>query len=70
MEKIKYSLSNRLLCKKCLIDDGFFRGGGSWAPDSCPNCGGTDCVWFDNLNWSRKQKALKIYEEMKKNRGY
>ena len=43
------TLTRRHLCIKCLIDDGFFNGGGSWAPDSCPKCGGTHCIMYEAL---------------------
>jgi len=55
---------NRLLCKKCLIDDGFFVGGGSWSPNNCPKCGGTDCVWYDSLGFFKKLKAQKINDKL------
>jgi len=55
---------NRLLCKKCLIDDGFFVGGGSWAADGCPKCGGTDCVWYEHIGPLQKLKAQKINDKM------
>lgn len=57
-------LKGRLLCKKCLIDDGFFVGGGATAADGCPECGGTACVWYENLNFLQKSKAKKIYDRM------
>lgn len=49
-----------LVCSQCMIYDGFFRGGGSWAPDSCPKCGGTDCTLFQNLNFLQKRKARRL----------
>ena len=55
---------NRLLCKKCLIDDGFFVGGGATAADGCPKCGGTECVWYEHLNLLKQQKAQKINDKM------
>ena len=57
-------LKGRLLCKKCLIDDHFFRGGGSWAPDSCPKCGGTDCVMWEDLSFIKQMKALSLKNKM------
>ena len=57
-------LKGRLLCKKCLIDDGFFIGGGSWAADNCPKCGGTECVWYENLGPLQKLRAQQIYDKM------
>lgn len=55
---------DQLVCSKCLIYDGFFRGGGSWAPDSCPKCGGTDCTMYKNLTLFQKKKAEKLKEKM------
>lgn len=56
-----------LFCSKCLIRDGHFRGGGSWAPDSCPKCGGTDCTMYQNLSvWHKiKAKIIDATEEAK-----
>jgi len=53
-----------LLCKKCLIADSFFVNGGSWAPDNCPECGGTECVWFENLSFVQQAKARVLFEKM------
>ena len=47
-------------CKKCLISDSFFTGGGSWAPDSCPKCKGTACVAWCDLSPARQEEAQKI----------
>ena len=57
-------LDHRLLCKNCLIDDGFFTGGGSHAPDGCPKCGGTECVWFEDLSPKDKRRAQKLFDKM------
>jgi hypothetical protein len=54
---------NDLLCKKCLIDDSFFVGGGSWSPNGCPKCGGTDCVLYKDLNPLKKAKAQKLFKK-------
>lgn len=54
----------RRLCKKCLIDDGFFRGGGSWAPDCCPKCGGTECIIYERLSIIKKSKARSINDKL------
>ena len=56
--------TGRHLCKKCLVDDGFFSGGGSWAPDSCPKCGGTECVMYENLPPRKQKKARKLKAKM------
>ncbi len=53
-----------LYCKKCLIADSFFIGGGSWSSDYCPKCGGTECVWFENLPFYKKIIARKRFNKM------
>lgn len=53
-----------IVCSKCLILDSFFIGGGSWSPDRCPKCNGTDCILIENLSANNKRKANAIYREM------
>lgn len=57
-------LKDRLVCTECLIDDGFFVVGGSWTPDVCPQCGGVDCRWYEDLTYEEKLKATEIYKRM------
>lgn len=49
---------NCLFCKKCYLHDYWFVGGGSWAPDGCPICGGTACVEFKDIPNKEKNKAI------------
>lgn len=53
---------DELFCSNCLTPDRFFRGGGSWAPDCCPKCGGTDCTMYKDLALIQKMivQALEI----------
>ncbi len=55
---------DNLFCPRCLIHDHFFTGGGSWAPDSCPNCGGTACTMFKNLSAYNQKLAKKRFKRM------
>jgi len=50
---------DELFCSKCLIHDAFFKGGGSWASNGCPKCGGTDCTMYQNLAFIQKIKVRK-----------
>lgn len=54
---------DELFCSKCLISDSLFRGGGSWAPDCCPNCGGTACTMYQDLTPMQKLRALSVNKE-------
>lgn len=56
--------SDALFCKKCLIHDHFFRGGGSWAPDSCPKCGGTECITWNKVSIFKRNKVAKLFSKM------
>ena len=62
-EKYKKSTAkfskNELFCIKCLISDGFFRDGGSWIPDRCPKCGGTECINYGGLTIFQKLEVRK-----------
>ena len=60
----KQARDGRLFCKKCLIADYFFRGGGSWAPDVCPECGGYECVTYGSLGPLAKYRAQKLFDKM------
>jgi hypothetical protein len=53
-----------LYCKKCGIHDSFFGNGGSWAPDSCPECGGTECITYENMSHLQKSKARDLFFKM------
>jgi hypothetical protein len=55
---------NQEVCKKCLVHEMFFTGGGSWSPDFCPNCYGEDYVMFKDLSWWKKRKANKLFKKM------
>ena len=55
---------NEFFCKKCMIHDTFFVGGGSWAPECCPKCKGTDCTAYRNLSFMQRIKAKKLFDEM------
>lgn len=64
-KKIKYSIHwRRSVCKRCLIEEHWFRGGGSWSPDLCPKCKQDDLVTFGNLSEKDKLKADKLYKDM------
>lgn len=54
---------NDMFCVKCLLHDHFFRGGGSWAPDSCPICGGTETILWRNMGFLRHLKAKKLFDK-------
>lgn len=51
------------VCKKCLVHDYFFVGGGSWAPDACPKCGGTECVLYEELSPLKKAKVQRLFRK-------
>lgn len=55
---------DELFCSKCLIHDTFFKGGGSWASSSCPECGGTACTLYQSLTFVQKVKARKKFDIM------
>ena len=57
-------------CPKCIIHDTFFEGGGSWISDSCPKCGGTECIMYQNLTLVQKFKARKKFDIMVRKREY
>lgn len=46
-----------LFCVECLILDSFFVDGGSWIPDRCPKCKGTDCILYEDMTPEQKAKA-------------
>jgi hypothetical protein len=55
---------DELFCKKCLIHDHFFVGGGSWSSDLCSECGGFDCVSYKNLTIEEKYIAREKFDKM------
>ena len=55
---------DELFCPKCLMHDTFFVGGGSWTPDNCPKCKGTDCIMYGNLTTIEKIKADYLFYKM------
>lgn len=55
---------NEMVCTKCLIRDGFFVGGGSHAPDLCPNCNGYETTLVKNLSILNRIKANKLHKHM------
>lgn len=62
---VKYGIGDlQEVCAKCLIHEMFFDGGGSCAPDFCPECGGEDYVMFKNLSWWKKRKANNLFKKM------
>ena len=48
-----------MFCKKCLIHDGCFIGGGSWSPSYCPKCGGIETILYKNMWPWQRYKAKK-----------
>ncbi len=60
----KFSDSGDVFCTKCLIHDTFFKGGGSWIPDRCPKCGGTECRMWQSLSFFEKKSARKLFDKM------
>lgn len=65
MKKIKWGIADRReVCKHCLIEEHFFNGGGSWAPDFCPKCRGEDYVMFGSLSLADKIKADRLFNKM------
>ena len=55
---------DQLICTKCLVADHFFRGGGSWAPDSCPHCNNTLCTTAKFLKRKDRKRADKLWTHM------
>ena len=55
---------DQIVCERCLIYDGFFIDGGSWIPDRCPNCKGTNCKMYDNLDPISKIRANFLLNKM------
>ena len=55
---------HEFFCKKCIIHDTFFVGGGSWTVDNCPKCKGTECIMHMNLSSMQKIKARKKFDIM------
>ena len=55
---------DELVCKNDLIHDHFFEGGGSWAIDHCPKCGGCECILVKNLGFFKRWKANRIFDIM------
>jgi len=53
-----------LFCKKCGIHDTFFVGGGSHIADSCPQCGGSECIMYEHLSFLKKSKARDLFGVM------
>lgn len=62
--KMKAFNKHEFFCKKCIIHDTFFVGGASWAPDGCPECGGTECKMYMNLSFLQKAKAREKFDKM------
>ena len=62
----KYDFNkDELFCKECYLHDMFFRGGGSWAPDSCPICKGTATIMFEDMDLLQRIRAVKLFNEWK-----
>lgn len=62
--------NDELFCKSCFIHDTFFTDGGSHTPDSCPACGGTECIMYANLTHLQRSKTrdkFKVMWEAKQN---
>lgn len=57
---------NDMFCITCLIHDRFFEGGGSWAPDSCPVCNGTETILWKDMSLLQHRIARKILIKWKK----
>jgi len=55
---------DELFCKKCFTHDTFFTGGGATSPDSCPECGGTDCIFYGDLTFLQKSKTRDKFNRM------
>ncbi len=55
---------NELFCKKCVIHDTFFVGGGSWSTDVCPKCGGYGVSLYKKLSFTQRVKAKKLFDRM------
>ena len=56
---------NEFFCAECLIHDSFFKGGGSWSPDSCPKCKRADnVVPFKKLTIEQKATAIRKFDKM------
>lgn len=56
--------NNEMFCRKCLIHDTFFNGGGSWIIDTCPNCSGFATILWSDLSITEKIKAKRIFQTM------
>ena len=56
--------NDELFCKKCFTHDTFFKNGGSHVSDSCPECGGTECVMYKNLSSLRRSKTRDKFKVM------
>ncbi len=54
---------DEMFCKKCFLRDGFFTGGGSWSPNACPICGGTETILYKNMNNKQRRIASKLQKE-------
>jgi len=55
---------DELFCRKCSVHDTFFEGGGATSPNSCPECGGTDCIMYENLSSLHRSKARDKFDIM------
>ena len=55
---------DELFCKKCVVHDAFFKGGGSYISDNCPECGGIECIMYENLSFLQKSKARDKFDRM------
>lgn len=64
----KFCDVSSFFCTKCLIHDTYFRGGGSWAADLCPECGGYACRAWKSLSDPEKEIAGALFDKMRKNR--
>jgi len=67
-QKIGKFGNDSLFCTKCLIHDTHFRGGGSWAADLCPRCGGYECRAWESLSNEEKEIAGTLFDKMWKER--
>jgi hypothetical protein len=55
---------DELFCKECLTHDIFFKGGGSHATSSCPECGGTECILYEHMSSLKRSKARDKFYKM------
>lgn len=53
-----------LFCKKCFIHDTFFKEHGSHIADSCPKCGGSECIMYEHMSFLQKSKARDLFVVM------